>query len=62
MKKALKIIGIILLVLIVIALLVYFLVLRYPNLKKNPAEGKWYRVETNEMKDSEGNGYSYSVR
>lgn len=33
-KKALKIIGIILLVLIVIALLVYFLVLRYPNLKK----------------------------
>ena len=44
-------------VLIVIALLVYFLVLRYPNLKKNPAEGKWYRVETNEMKDSEGNGY-----
>lgn len=35
----------------------YFLVLRYPNLKKNSTEGKWYRVATNEMKDSEGNGY-----
>ncbi len=57
MKKILKIIGIILLILIIIALLVYFLVLRYPNLKKNPTVGKWYRVATNEMKDSEGNGY-----
>lgn len=57
MKKALKIIGIILLILIVIALLMYFLKLRYPNLKENPAVGKWYRVATNEMKDSEGNAY-----
>lgn len=57
MKKILKIIGIILLILIIIALLVYFLVLRYPNLKKKPTVGKWYRVATNEMKDSEGNGY-----
>lgn len=57
MKKALKIIGIILLILITIALLVYFLVLRYPNLNANPTEGKWYRVTSNEMKDSEGNGY-----
>lgn len=57
MKKALKIIGIILLILVIIALLVYFLVLRYPNLKKNPTVGKWYRVATNEMKDSEGHGY-----
>lgn len=57
MKKILKIIGIILLILIVIALFVYFLVLRYPNLKKKPTVGKWYRVATNEMKDSEGNGY-----
>lgn len=57
MKKALKVIGIILLILVVIALLVYFFVLRYPNLKENPTEGKWYRVATDEMKDSEGNGY-----
>lgn len=57
MKKALKIIGIILLVLVVIALLVYFLVLRYPKLGDNPKEGKWYRVTSSEMKDSEGNGY-----
>lgn len=57
MKKALKIIGIILLILVVIALLVYFFVLRYPKLKENPTEGKWYRVISSEMKDSEGNGY-----
>lgn len=36
MKKALKTIGIILLILAFIALLVYFLVLRYPKLKENP--------------------------
>lgn len=57
MKKALKIIAIILLILAAIALLVYFLVLRYPQLKANPAVGKWYRVTSSEMKDSEGNGY-----
>ena len=57
MKKALKIIGIILLILAFIALLVYFLVLRYPKLKNNPTEGKWYRVTSSEMKDSEGNDY-----
>lgn len=57
MKKALKIIGIILMILIIMASLVYFLILRYPNLKKNPAGGKWYRVAAREMKDSEGHGY-----
>ena len=57
MKKVFKVIGIILLILIIIALPVYFLVLRYPNLKKNPTVGKWYRVAANEMKDSEGHGY-----
>lgn len=57
MKKALRITGIILLILAVIVLFVYFLVLRYPKLKENPTEGKWYRVAGNAMKDSEGNGY-----
>lgn len=57
MKKALKVIESILLILVIIVLLVYFLILRYPNLKKNPTVGKWYRVATNEMKDSEGHGY-----
>lgn len=57
MKKALKTIGLILLILAVIALLVYFFVLRYPKLKENPTEGKWYRVTSSEMKDSEGNDY-----
>lgn len=54
MKKALKIIGVILLILVVIALSVYFLVLRYPKLGNNPKDGKWYRVTSSEMKDSEG--------
>lgn len=57
MKKTLKIIGIILLILAVIALFIYFLVLRYPKLKENPTVGKWYRVTSSEMRDSEGNGY-----
>ncbi|MCI8307245.1 MAG: esterase [Lachnospiraceae bacterium] len=57
MKKALKIIGIILLVLVVIALLVYFFVLRYPNLKEAPTVGKWYRVTDSGMKTSEGGKY-----
>lgn len=57
MKKVLKVIGIIVLILVVIALFVYFLVLRYPKLQENPTEGKWYRVTSSEMKDSEGNSY-----
>lgn len=57
MKKFLKVIGIILLIFSAIALGVYFLVLRYPKLKENPTVGKWYRVTSSEMKDSEGNSY-----
>lgn len=57
MKKALKVIGVILAVIFVIVLMVYFFILRYPNLKKDPTIGKWYRVASGEMKDSEGNDY-----
>ncbi len=57
MKKILKIFGIILAVIFAIALMIYLFVLRYPNLKKNPAVGKWYRVSDREMKDSEGGSY-----
>lgn len=57
MKKVLKAVRIIFLVLFVTALAVYFFVLQYPNLKKNPAEGKWYRVTGREMKTSEGGRY-----
>lgn len=49
MKKALKIIGIILLILFVIGLLVYFFVLQYPSLKENPKEGKWYKVTSTHL-------------
>ena len=56
-KKIFKIIGIIILILLAAALFVYFFVLQYPNLKKNPAVGKWYRVTGSEMKTSEGGKY-----
>lgn len=57
MKKALKIIGIILAAILVILLLVYIFVLNYPNLKKNPKIGRWYRISDRVMKDSEGGSY-----
>lgn len=57
MKKVLKGIGILFLILLIIALFVYFFVLQYPNLKENPTVGKWYRVTNSEMKTSEGGKY-----
>lgn len=57
MKKALKVTKVIFLILVIMILFVYFFVLRYPNLKRNPTVGKWYRVAANGMKDSEGHGY-----
>lgn len=57
MRKLLKVTRIMLLVFLVIALFVYFFILQYPNLKKNPAVGKWYRVTSREMKTSVGGRY-----
>ena len=57
MKKFLKVVSIIFACLAVIALCVYILILRYPNLKTDPTVGKWYRVSDSSMKDSEGHGY-----
>ena len=57
MKKVLKVMGIVLAALVVIALCVYFLALRYPELKADPKVGKWYWVSDSSMKDSEGHGY-----
>ena len=31
--------------------------MNYPSLKTNPTEGKWYRISSSAMKDSEGNSY-----
>ena len=45
MKKVLKVLGVILAAILVIALLIYLFVLQYPNLKKDPTIGKWYRVK-----------------
>ena len=60
-KNVLKKIGIILCiilaVLLIIGIIVYFFVLQYPELKADPATGKWYRVSDDGMKDSEGGSY-----
>lgn len=57
MKKVLKVLEVILAVILVTALMIYLFVLQYPNLKKDPDIGKWYRVTTSEMKTSEGEKY-----
>lgn len=57
MKKVLKILGIIFFSMVVILIGIYFFVLQYPNLEDNPAIDKWYRVETKEMKASDGSNY-----
>lgn len=57
MKRVLKVLGILLAVILVIALMIYLFVFQYPNLKKDPTIGKWYRVTTSEMKTSEGGKY-----
>lgn len=57
MKKFLKIIGIILLSLLVIAVIIYFFVLQYPEINSNPKVDKWYKVSDQGMKDSEGGNY-----
>lgn len=57
MRKVFKVLGIILAIILVIALVVYKFVLQYPNLKSDPAAGKWYRVTNSEMKSSDGSEY-----
>lgn len=57
LKTIIKIVGILLLVVLIIAFCVYKFVLQYPDLKENPTVGKWYRITTSEMKDSEGGKY-----
>lgn len=57
MKKALKVIGIIVGVILLIGLGIYMFVLQYPKLKENPKVDKWYRVTSNEMKSSDGSDY-----
>ena len=57
LKKILKILGIIIGILGVIAAGVYCFVLQYPEINNNPKNGRWYRVTDAEMKDSEGNAY-----
>ena len=57
LKKILKVIGIIILILLIIAACVVKFVLSYPEIKDDPKIGKWYRVSDSSMKDSEGGSY-----
>lgn len=61
MRKALKIVGmvlgIIVLVLLVLAVLVYLFVLQYPELGESPRDDRWYRVSSEEMTCSDGSPY-----
>lgn len=57
LKNILKVIGVLLILFIIIALCVYFFVLRYPNIKTNPEVNKWYRLDSDVMKTSEGSEY-----
>lgn len=57
MKKLIKISAGVLAAAAAIASAVYFLLLSYPELDKNPSAGKWYRVSSPEMKDSKGSAY-----
>lgn len=56
-RTILKVLGIILAILVIIAIAIYFTVLRYPEIKSDPTVGKWYRVSSEEMKASDGSGY-----
>ena len=50
LKTILKVLGIICLVLLIIAGCVVKFVVNYPEIKNDPAIGKWYRVSSKEMK------------
>lgn len=52
-----KVLGILLLIALIVAIAIYFLFLRYPDLKEEPKVDKWYRISSDAMKDSEGGSY-----
>lgn len=62
MIKALKIIGIIIAVILLILICVYLFVLQYPKLKKNPKIGKLYRITGKDMLCSDGSRYKAFFR
>lgn len=56
-KVIAKVLGILLLIALIVAIAIYFLFLRYPDLKEEPKVDKWYRISSDAMKDSEGGSY-----
>ncbi len=57
MKKALKIVGIILLVILIVVLIAYNFILQYPKLKENQKIDKWYKITSKDMLTANGNQY-----
>ena len=57
MKKVFKILGIIICAILLALVCIYQFVFQYPNLCDNPKIDKWYRVESDEMKSSDGSKY-----
>ena len=57
LRVAGAVLGVIILILGVVAVLVYFLVLQYPELGDDPETGRWYRVSGPSMVCSEGSPY-----
>lgn len=57
MTKFLKVLGIIIGVILLALVCVYHFVLQYPNLSDNPKIDKWYKVESDKMKSSDGSTY-----
>lgn len=62
MIKALKITGIIIAVFLAALVLIYLFVLQYPGLKRNPKEGRWYRITGDDMLCSDGTRYKAFFR
>ncbi len=57
LRVAGTVLGAIAVTLVVVAALVYFLVLQYPELGDDPETGRWYRVSDPEMVCSDGSPY-----
>lgn len=57
MKKFFKVLGITIGVILLVLVCVYQFVFQYSNLSDNPKIDKWYKVESDEMKSSDGSKY-----
>lgn len=56
-KISLRIIGVLILFLTIVAFIVYFFFLQYPKLNSTPKIDKWYKVSSSKMMSSDGSNY-----